>query len=180
MTQPSGRTALYRLFDGCDRLIYVGISNSPRSRWAGHAADKPWWPDVATREIEWFDTRANAERAERREIGAHCPKWNVAPGMPDRSGLETRRVPRKGWVPPNSLVDLFARYEQEQQAVGKLRDELEQAIVTEMLTGVSGDRMSKFFPWEPETFRRIGKAAGVPPLRASTVVSAKQASAPDA
>ena len=178
MTAPAGRTAIYRLFDEGDRIIYVGISNNPRARWEGHAADKPWWADVATREIEWFETRADAERAERQEISAHSPRWNVAPGMPDRSQPVMRRALRKGWTPPESLVELFARYESEQGAVGKLRDELEQAIVAEMRAGVSGVRMAKFFPWEPETFRRLAKKAGVPPLREATVVSRAKASAP--
>lgn len=178
MTQPTGRTALYRFFDREDRLVYVGISNNPRARWEGHAADKPWWSSVVTREIEWFDTRKEAESAERREISARSPKWNVAPGMPDRSQPVMRRALRKGWTPPDSLIELFARYECEQEAVGKLRDELERAIVTEMHAGVSGVRMAKFFPWEPETFRRLAKKAGVPPLREATVVSRAKATAP--
>lgn len=175
MTAPAGRTAIYRFFDGSDRIIYVGISNNPRARWEGHAADKPWWTDVATREIEWFDTRKDAERAERQEISAHSPRWNVAPGMPDRSQPKVRRTLRKGWTPPDSLVELFARYEREQGAVGKLRDDLERAIIAEMHAGVSGVRMAKFFPWEPETFRRLAKKAGVAPLRESTVISARKA-----
>ncbi|MEU1497291.1 GIY-YIG nuclease family protein [Streptomyces sp. NPDC005732] len=177
---PAGRTALYRFFDKDDQVIYVGISNNPRTRWQGHAADKPWWTDVVTREVEWFGTRKDAERAERREIGAHYPKWNTAPGMPDRNEPEMRRAPRKGWTPPASLVELFAHYEQQQEATGKARDELEQAIVAEMRTGVSGDRMAKYFPWEPQTFRRISKAAGIPPLRDRTVVSARKAALPEA
>lgn len=179
MTRPTGRTALYRFLDQDDQLIYVGISNSPRSRWADHAADKPWWSDVVTREVEWFETRKDAERAERREIGAHDPKWNIAPGMPDRSQPVMRRTLRKGWTPPDFLVELFARHEREQEAIGKLRGDLEEAIVTEMLTGVSADRMAKFFPWEPQTFRRISKAAGIPPLRKTTVVSARKAALPE-
>lgn len=177
---PTGRTALYRLSDKDDRLIYVGISNNPRTRWEGHAADKPWWADVVTREIEWFGTRKDAERTERREISAHRPKWNIAPGMPDRNEPEMRRTPRKGWTPPDALVELFAHYEQGREAVGKLRDELEQAIVSEMFTGVSGDRLAKFFPWEAQAFRRIAKAAGIPPLREATVVSARKAALPEA
>lgn len=100
MTQPTGRTALYRFFDENDQLIYVGISNSPRARWAGHAADKSWWGSVVTREVEWFETRTDAEHAERQAIGAHSPKWNNAPGMPDRDNPQVRRAPRKGWAPP--------------------------------------------------------------------------------
>lgn len=175
MTQPTGRTALYRLFDRNDQLIYVGISNNPRARWEDHGSDKVWWGDVVTREIEWFGTRKDAEAAERREISARSPKWNVAPGMPDPSLTVPRQRPSKGWMPPGSLVELFARYEQVQESVGKLRDELEQAVVAEMLAGVSGNRMAKFFSWEPETFRRLAKKAGVPPLRESTVVSARKA-----
>lgn len=30
------RTALYRLYDAGDRLLYIGISNNPEARWARH------------------------------------------------------------------------------------------------------------------------------------------------
>jgi Nuclease subunit of the excinuclease complex len=176
MAHPQGRTAVYRFYDKTGTVIYVGISNNPAVRLTQHAADKPWWGEVVTREIEWFPARQAAECEERRLIGALGPRWNRAPGMPDPSSTVDPRKARKrpGWEPPAQMYALFARYEQEQAQTAATRDELEALIIAEMMTGVSADRMAKFLPWEAPVFRKVGKKGGVPPLRASTVVSARR------
>lgn len=91
--------------------------------------------------------------------------------MPDRASVSLKHLRRKGWEPPDQLRELFGRWEQAQEAAATARDELELAIVAEMMTGASADRMAKFFPWEAPAFRKIGKKGGVPSLRESTVVS---------
>jgi predicted GIY-YIG superfamily endonuclease len=178
MPHPQGRTAAYRLYDRDDKVIYVGISNNPHARWSGHAADKPWWGDVVMREVEWFETREDAERIERQLIGSLTPRWNTAPGMPERITPAARgRKIRAGWEPPAEMTALIARYEREQQMIAATRDELEAFIVAEMTKGVSAHRMSKFLPWEPPMIAKIGKRGAVPPLRPATVVSARKARA---
>lgn len=175
MTAHQGRTAVYRFYDKTGSAIYIGITNNPAVRWPGHAADKQWWADVVTREIEWFPSRQDAEREERRLIGALDPIRNRAPGMPGRSAIPAKAPRRRGWEPPELLRELFAHCEQAQVDAATARDALEDAIIAEMMTGVSADRMAKFFPWEAPTFRKIGKKGGVPPLRESTVVSIRYA-----
>jgi hypothetical protein len=69
-------TALYRLYDAAEVLLYVGIGQHPDVRFGQHARDKPWWPQVARREIEWLDDRASAERAEAVAIRAENPEHN--------------------------------------------------------------------------------------------------------
>ncbi|WP_089106865.1 GIY-YIG nuclease family protein [Streptomyces hyaluromycini] len=83
-----GRTALYRLYDTADTLLYVGIAVDPRSRWAQHARDKrdTWWPQVATREVDWFDTREAAEQAELTAILAERPRHNAVGSLRNRHG----------------------------------------------------------------------------------------------
>ncbi|WP_372344689.1 GntR family transcriptional regulator [Streptomyces sp. KL116D] len=76
MPESDERTALYRLYDEDDRLLYVGISSEPKKRMKAHAADKPWWPEVATRDFEWFDTRAEAADAEVETIRREQPAYN--------------------------------------------------------------------------------------------------------
>lgn len=171
------RTAVYRFHDKAGTVIYVGISNNPVVRWQAHAADKPWWSDVVTREIEWFPTRQEAEREEARLIGALAPLWNRAPGMPDPalSVNLTKARKRKGWEPSEEMLALFARHEGQKAALGATRDELEALIIAEMMAGVSAVRMAKFLPWEAPSFQRIGKKGGVPPLREATVVSRNRA-----
>lgn len=77
----AGRTAVYWFHDDRGVLLYVGITTSPRTRWAQHATEKRWWPDVYTRTIEWFDTRAEAERVEARSIRNDAPIYNLMPGI---------------------------------------------------------------------------------------------------
>lgn len=73
---PAERTALYRLYDTNDLLLYVGITSEPKVRMKAHAADKAWWPEVSTREFEWFDSREDAAKAEIAAIRAEIPVHN--------------------------------------------------------------------------------------------------------
>ncbi|NED31079.1 type II toxin-antitoxin system prevent-host-death family antitoxin [Streptomyces sp. SID8499] len=78
MTVNAGSTALYRLFDSSRRLLYVGISTQPETRWTQHATDKPWWALVQYREVEWHADRKDAEEAERAAIRSEGPLYNTA------------------------------------------------------------------------------------------------------
>ena len=171
MTDPQGRTAFYRLYDRDNVLIYAGISNLPHLRWDWHAENQPWWPDVVTREIEWHDTRAEAEVAEARCISAARPRHNTDWGFPDREPIYGSSRSRKGWTPDQAFRDLFERYESDLQVVAQTRDEIEAEIARVMWTGVSASRIAKFTSWRTPTIQAIGKKFGVPLLRKSTVVS---------
>lgn len=76
MPEPPERTALYRLYGADDKLLYVGITTEPKVRMKAHAADKSWWPEVTTREFEWFGTREEAAKAEIDAIRAERPAHN--------------------------------------------------------------------------------------------------------
>ncbi len=71
------RTAVYLLFDVADELIYVGMTVNLDMRFGTHAVTKPWWPEVARREIEWYETRPAAERREASLIAKHHPRHNT-------------------------------------------------------------------------------------------------------
>lgn len=70
-------TALYRLRDKAGGLLYVGITDNPERRWKDHEKDKPWWPQVAARSIEWLPTRGLALTAEAKAIRAERPRHNL-------------------------------------------------------------------------------------------------------
>jgi len=72
------QTALYRFFNAADELLYVGITGDPRARWAQHAAEKPWWPDVARHTVQWLPSRKAALDAEAAAIAAEAPLHNVS------------------------------------------------------------------------------------------------------
>jgi hypothetical protein len=73
---PTQRTALYRLLTASGRLLYVGISGNPDSRWGTHSNNQPWWEEVADRKIEWFDSREDASAAEIEAIKEERPLYN--------------------------------------------------------------------------------------------------------
>lgn len=86
MSESAQRTALYRLYGDDDALLYIGITGKPSARWTQHAADKPWWDQVRSRRLEWFDTRPLAARAEVEAITSEFPLHNGTTTL-DRHGL---------------------------------------------------------------------------------------------
>lgn len=70
------RTALYRLYDADEQLLYIGVTSKPQPRWNNHKCTQPWWPDVTTKVLEWFDDRDQALDAEAAAIKAELPKYN--------------------------------------------------------------------------------------------------------
>lgn len=79
-TAISQRTALYRFFDAADRLLYVGITNDPPTRFSQHARDKAltWWPAAARHEVTWLDSRELAADAEIVAIKTEGPLHNLS------------------------------------------------------------------------------------------------------
>jgi predicted GIY-YIG superfamily endonuclease len=73
---PTGRNALYRLYDSADVLLYVGISRYPSERFKEHAGDKAWWHHVTRHEIVWLDSRDEAVRAEAKAVTEERPLYN--------------------------------------------------------------------------------------------------------
>lgn len=177
MAHHQGRTAVYRFYDKADAVIYVGITNNPAHRWAAHATDKSWWCDVATREVEWFDTREEAERIEDHLISTLHPRWNTSwAKAPNRAAPDlTYKRLRGTWTPSPEFLELSGRYVREQEIVAATRDEFEAEIVKVMMTGVSAHRISKFVPWGTPVVQAIGKRGNVPPLRPATVESIRKA-----
>lgn len=70
-------TALYRHFDGSDRLLYVGISLSPTYRLSQHNANASWAKAIRRITIEVFPTREAALLAERFAIQRENPQHNI-------------------------------------------------------------------------------------------------------
>ncbi|NEB42302.1 GntR family transcriptional regulator [Streptomyces sp. SID14515] len=77
MSESPEHTALYRLYDADDVLLYVGISNDPDFRWKAHLYSRELWPKQVTRHvIEWWSTREEAVQAEEAAIKAERPRHN--------------------------------------------------------------------------------------------------------
>jgi hypothetical protein len=71
------RTALYRHYDACGRLLYVGVSLSAVQRLIQHR-QAPWAGEIADVKVEYFDSREAALRAEANAIKAEGPVHNLA------------------------------------------------------------------------------------------------------
>ncbi|MFF7411623.1 GntR family transcriptional regulator [Streptomyces lydicus] len=98
--EPPERTALYRLYDADGHLLYVGISSNPKRRWWAHAAQHAatWWPQVATRTVEWLDTRELAAAAERHAIKVESPAHNFAHARAQLPDGEPASDPRRPYL----------------------------------------------------------------------------------
>jgi predicted GIY-YIG superfamily endonuclease len=72
------QTALYRLYDAKGKLLYVGVTDNLKTRFAQHAKEKSWWASVAKRTVAWYDTREEAEAAEDAAFLAEKPARNLA------------------------------------------------------------------------------------------------------
>ncbi|MBD3549842.1 GntR family transcriptional regulator [Streptomyces sp. JV180] len=82
MPEPPERTALYRLYDSDDVLLYIGISNNPEARWERHKMFRPWWPEVASKDVKWFPSRVAASTAEEDAIQVEAPRFNGTHNYP--------------------------------------------------------------------------------------------------
>lgn len=60
--------AVYWLYDEHDALLYVGSTFNPKQRCQQHASDKWWWVHVDVIEVQWHDSEAAANAAERAEL----------------------------------------------------------------------------------------------------------------
>lgn len=107
-TEVGEPTALYRLFDAGERLLYVGISSDPKQRWRTHAIEQKWWPEVAAKQVVWFGGRLDAAKAEAAIIRNERPRENLA--LPDEDGLGGWHllVPRTKRPKPASGIRAFA------------------------------------------------------------------------
>lgn len=117
----TGRTALYRLYDAEDRLLYVGITKNLEQRWAGHkysATSSVWWPEVVRKDIEWHPTRQAADEAETAAILRETPLHNKEKVPGDWGSKRTPLSPELNWS--TTLTEPYS-----QQAARILAAELE-------------------------------------------------------
>jgi predicted GIY-YIG superfamily endonuclease len=75
-TRDATPTAVYRLYDVQDRLLYVGITVDLEQRWSEHSEDKFWWHLVVRKQAAWHQTRGPAVAEEREAIRDEGPLHN--------------------------------------------------------------------------------------------------------
>jgi hypothetical protein len=176
-TPDQGRTAVYRLFDVDNELLYVGITNHTSLRLAGHASDKDWWPQVWIREVEWFPTRLEAEHAEARAIAEEGPKYNKS------AGVTRERAPLANgtyWTPDSEFKRLVQRHARAERALTAARSDLERAIVDRLKGGAAARYIAECTPWSVPMIYALGKRAGIPRRRQPTLLGERERAMRDA
>jgi hypothetical protein len=103
------RTAVYRLFDADDRLLYVGCTCDPWVRLDQHRG-KAWWREVTDFTTTWFPDRRLALLYEAEAIAAEGPLHNI--NRPDPACISTPAP----WVPPRRPASAMS-FEQAAQDV---------------------------------------------------------------
>jgi predicted GIY-YIG superfamily endonuclease len=81
---------VYRLFDVEDRLLYVGMTADPYTRWAQHRGRKPWSHLVVSVRLERFAYINLALEAERVAIITEHPRFNVRSTKTGNQGVAER------------------------------------------------------------------------------------------
>lgn len=162
-----GRTAVYRLYDSTETLIYIGITSNPAQRFKAHWL-KTWWPEVSMREVEWHETRASAEEIEARVIEADRPRYNAQQGV-DRKQWKTG--PRSRWEPSPRMEQLLQEYASAEAQLAQARESLEAEAVKEMNAGVSGNKLATRLPWSAPVLQKLARLNDVPRMKPPTVVS---------
>lgn len=74
------RCALYRAYNAEDELLYIGITDNPRRRFAEHKRDESWWAeevDEAAIEVTWRQDEATARAEEQQAIKDELPRYNT-------------------------------------------------------------------------------------------------------
>lgn len=90
-----GKTWLYIAHGSDGRVLYVGIARRWGMRWQQHEARSGFFSLVARLDVQQFETREEAELAERQAIARYQPPYNLQLGLRPRP---TRRA--------HSLADL--------------------------------------------------------------------------
>jgi predicted GIY-YIG superfamily endonuclease len=81
-TGPDKPTSVYLMFDQHGACLYVGITKVAPNRFVQHAADKPWYQDIAETRFEHYRTRITAARREAWLIAKLNPEHNKARPSP--------------------------------------------------------------------------------------------------
>ena len=118
------KSAVYRAFSDAGDLLYVGVTDQPQVRLAAHAT-KERWAEVDDVTLTWYDTRAEAEAAERLAIRTEKPSWNIAVQGEDGrwSGIGQRR-----YVPTPEVAARVAAVAEEHRRCQQLKAEYQEAL----------------------------------------------------
>ena len=127
-------TAVYRLYAG-DVLLYVGVTNSLKTRFARHAKNA-WWQQVTRKTIAWYGERYEALDAEAIAIRDEHPVHNaldpiaLANALPSQArgrGKGVHKTPLIGWHSADPALKPFIDAEAKRRGI-TVRELLDEAL----------------------------------------------------
>lgn len=158
---PDRMTAIYRLYDAADRLLYVGIGYDFRARWKAHAK-KDWWPQVVRKDVIWYDNRLTAAWEETKAILNESPVHNAHPGLELLSLILFR---------PRDLTDRWGVWHESEMATSTWRqDEIIRDGRQHALVAVEDNVVGVMVPWTwyKKACAAMGQDAGLEELEAES------------
>lgn len=92
-------TQIYRHYDKCGCLLYIGISYDAIQRNYAHAGNSWWtkWVDRVQIDEETYADRSAAESAEREFIGAEAPVFNSVHANDQRTSIIRYLIRHERW-----------------------------------------------------------------------------------
>lgn len=92
-------TKIYRHFDKCGCLMYVGISYDPVTRNYAHASTSWWtkWVDRIQIDEAVFENRSDATNAERELIESEGPVFNTVHALDKRTSIIGYLIRHERW-----------------------------------------------------------------------------------
>jgi excinuclease UvrABC nuclease subunit len=73
----SDTSAVYRIYNAANELIYIGMSYEPATRVNVQRREQKWGHEIARYEADWFPDRVASRDAEERLIKELQPRYNV-------------------------------------------------------------------------------------------------------
>lgn len=92
---------LYRFYDADRRLLYVGITGNPLTRWDWHSTHAAWWPLAEYVALSTYRSRTDCTLAEGAAMYHEHPRFNIQYPRP-RRGRRSPENPR--YAPPLPLL----------------------------------------------------------------------------
>jgi predicted GIY-YIG superfamily endonuclease len=74
----NAEAVVYRLYSEPGDLLYVGCTVDPWARFKAHGRRQPWWDEVTSSEVIWYDSMQVAAGVEQQAIFTEHPVYNLA------------------------------------------------------------------------------------------------------
>lgn len=132
-TPPQKPTKVYRHYDACGCLLYIGISHDPVQRAFAHEKGS-WWKRWAVRmdtdEVVYAD-RCEAESAERELIREESPVFNRTHALDQKGAIVRYLIAHERWE--HLTVPLYLPAEKRVELIRSLAE-------TNLLSDIGWDR----------------------------------------